>query len=80
MGLDLDALTFSAPSETANGVGYWAPYTAANLTVGPIRFTNMPVAINKSSMSASLLGMSFLKRLDSFEVRGDQITLKWRGG
>ncbi len=78
MGLDLDALTFSAASETANGVGYWAPYTASSLTVGPIKFANVPVQINKAPMSASLLGMSFLKRLDSFEVRGDQITLKWR--
>ena len=78
MGLDLNALTFSAPSETANGVGYWAPYTASTLTVGPIKFANVPVQINKAPMSASLLGMSFLKRLDSFEVHGDQITLKWR--
>jgi len=37
------------------------------------------VAVNKAPMSTSLLGMTFLRRLDSFEVHGDQLTLRWRG-
>jgi aspartyl protease family protein len=37
------------------------------------------VAVNKVPMSSSLLGMDFLRRLDSFEVQGDQLTLRWRG-
>ncbi len=64
------------PSETANGVGYGALATVDSLAVGPIRMNNVPVAVNRAPMSASLLGMSFLKRLDTFEVRGDQMILK----
>lgn len=78
-GADLAALKFSSPSETANGVGYSAAYVADSFDIGPIRMTNVPVAVNRAPMSASLLGMAFLKRLDSFEFHGDQLTLKWRG-
>lgn len=66
-------------SETANGVGYGAVATADTLTVGPIRMSNVPVAVNRAPMSVSLLGMSFLRRLETFEVRGDQMILKGKG-
>jgi aspartyl protease family protein len=79
IGLDLDALTYSGSGETANGVGRWAPYTAASLSLGPIRLSNVSVAINRAPMSTSLLGMSFLRRLESFEVRDGRLTLTWRG-
>jgi aspartyl protease family protein len=78
-GVDLSKLNFNAPSETANGVGFSAPYTAPSLKVGPITLTNLEVAVDKTPMSTSLLGMAFLRRLDSFEVHGDQLTLKWHG-
>lgn len=78
-GVDLATLKFTAPTETANGVGYGAPYTVADFAVGPIRLSNVAMAINQAPMSTSLLGMSFLRRLDSFEAHGDQLILKWRG-
>jgi aspartyl protease family protein len=78
-GIDVDGLKFASPSETANGVGYMAPVTIDNLNVGPIRMSGVPAAVNRAPMSSSLLGMAFLKRLDSFEVKGDRLTLKWRG-
>ena len=73
--------TSGAPmaSETANGVGYGAIANLYRLQVGPIEMTNVPVAVNRAPMSASLLGMSFLKRLDTFQVRGDQMILKGKG-
>ncbi|MGH6955809.1 MAG: retropepsin-like aspartic protease family protein [Caulobacteraceae bacterium] len=77
-GVDMDALKFSSPSETANGVGYSAPYTLPRLQVGPLVLANVPVEVNRAPMSASLLGMTFLKRLDAFEIHGDTLTLKWR--
>lgn len=67
------------PSETANGVGYGAVATVDSLAVGPIRMTGVPVAVNRAPMSESLLGMSFLRRLESFEVRGDEMILKGKG-
>jgi len=77
-GIDVDALKFASPSETANGVGYTAPVTVDALDVGQIRLSGVPASVNRAPMSTSLLGMAFLKRLDSFEVKGDQLTLRWR--
>ena len=77
-GLHPADLAYSRPSETANGVSFDASATVNNLAVGPIRMSDVPVEVNKAPMDASLLGMPFLKRLDSFEVRGDQLFLRGR--
>jgi aspartyl protease family protein len=79
VGLDVGGLTFGSPAKTANGVGYFAPVTLSSLAVGEMKLANVPAAVNKAPMSSSLLGMAFLRRLDSFEVHGDQLTLKWKG-
>ena len=67
---------FTQPAETANGVGYTAAAVLTSLTVGSIRLTDVPVRVNKTPMSSSLLGMTFLKRLESYEFKGDQLTLR----
>ena len=77
-GLTPTSAQYSRSSETANGVGFGAPIMLKSLTVGTIRLTDVPVQINKAPMSASLLGMEFLKRLPSFEVKGDQLILHGR--
>jgi aspartyl protease family protein len=76
LGVDIDALTFDHAAETANGIGYAAPFTADSLAVGSIRFDNVPMAINQAPMRNSLLGMSFLKRLDSFQVSDRKLYLR----
>ncbi len=77
-GVRPSAGAFDLPSQTANGVGYGAPATADSLSVGPIVMTDVPVSINKAPMGVSLLGMTFLRRLDSFEVRDDRLYLRGR--
>ena len=77
-GLASAGRAFDRPSETANGVGYGAAATLDSLTVGPIRLAQVPVSINQTPMTSSLLGMPFLQRLDSFEVRGDRLFLRGR--
>lgn len=79
LGLDPEKLDYSAQAETANGTGYGAPYTAASLEVGPIRMTDFRMSINKAPMSRSLLGLSFLDRLESFQIRGRKLILHWKG-
>lgn len=79
IGVDMAALRYTHVYETANGEGEGAAYVAPSLAIGPIRLTNVAVSINKTPMSSSLLGMSFLKRMDSFEFKGGQLILKWRG-
>jgi aspartyl protease family protein len=73
------ALDFGLSAETANGVGYGAPIRAT-LEVGPIDLADFPMTVNQAPMRRSLLGMSFLNRLQSFEVRGDTLILRWRDG
>ncbi len=78
VGIETAGLRFNQSAETANGTGYGAAYTADSVEVGSIRFTDVPVTINQAPMSNSLLGMSFLKRLESFQVQGDRLYLKAR--
>jgi aspartyl protease family protein len=80
IGLSPGAADFARPSETANGVAYSAAARVRSLTVGPIQLADVPVSISKEPMSVSLLGMPFLNRLDSFEVKGDQLFLRGKSG
>jgi aspartyl protease family protein len=78
IGVDLSALKFSRPYQTANGIGFGAPLTLETLTIRPIVLTNLRVVINQTEMGDALLGMSFLERMESFEVRGRKLVLRWR--
>jgi aspartyl protease family protein len=77
LGVDVDHLSFDGQAETANGVGHGAPY-AARLEVGPIAVDGFRMSINQAPLSRSLLGLSFLDRLESYEVRGRTLVLRWR--
>lgn len=74
--LDSPSLAFDHLAETANGTGRGARVVAASLSVGQIGFSNVPVLINQAPMSTSLLGMTFLRRLESFEVRDGRLYLR----
>jgi aspartyl protease family protein len=78
LGVPVESLRYADAAETANGVGYSAPYTAQRLEIGPIAIDDFRVAINQAPMSSSLLGLSFLRRLQSFEHRDGQLILRWR--
>lgn len=78
IGLDLNTLKFDHPYSTANGVGSGADYKAATLRAGAAQFSDVEVSVNHAPMGASLLGMTFLKRLESFEVKGGKMTLRWK--
>lgn len=76
LGIDPAALNFNRRYETANGAGRGADWRADSLAIGPIRLTGVPISVNQAPMSRSLLGMSFLRRLASFEFKGDQLILR----
>ncbi len=78
LGVAVDKLDYVLKSETANGTGYGAVYAPRSMEIGSIRLQGFPMMVNKAPMSGSLLGMSFLKRLDAFEFRGRTLVLKWR--
>ena len=75
-GIDMEGLQFTSPVLTANGQAMAAPYRISEITLGDIRRANVMAMISQPDMvGTSLLGMSFLGRLSSFEVRGNQLTL-----
>jgi aspartyl protease family protein len=76
-GLPLDFLNYSVPVETANGRTRAASVTLDRIAVGTIIERNVPALIAQpGQLRTSLLGMSFLNRLASSEVRGDRLLLK----
>jgi aspartyl protease family protein len=79
LGVAPATLHFTRVYETANGVGHGAPFTAGSLTVGAMTLANVKMTVNQAPMETSLLGMAFLKRLRSFEVRDRRLYLDWRG-
>lgn len=78
IGIDTSKLLFDRTYETANGEGQGAAVTLDTLQIGPLKLFNVPVSINRTKMRNSLLGMSFLERMKSFEFRGRKLTLRWR--
>ena len=76
LGFDLERLAFTEFYATANGTVRGAPVRLGDFVLGPIHFTDMRASVNGADMDSSLLGMSFLDRLGSYEVRGDTLTLR----
>jgi aspartyl protease family protein len=81
MGLRLRDDDFSISVRTANGVTRAAPVVLKSLEIGGIREEQVRAMVAQPGrLSENLLGMTFLERLASYEVRGDQLTIRGRGG
>lgn len=70
-------MEYTGRASTANGTVRIAPVTLRELRVGDLRLRDVRGSVNDADMPLSLLGMSFLNRLESFEVSGDQLILRW---
>lgn len=77
LGFKPDSLNYSIPVSTANGSALAAPVVIERLTVGSITERNVRALIARSGvLHANLLGMTFLERLGSYEVRGNRLILR----
>lgn len=77
LGLRPDDLSYSIPVSTANGGALAAPIVIARLSVGPITEKDVPALVTRPGvLHANLLGMTFLERLASYEVRGNRLILR----
>ena len=76
IGLELTPAHFVGRVFTANGEVAVAPIRLDSVIVGPIAAYNVEAHVNSGEMGGSLLGMSFLRRLSSYEVRGDRLFLR----
>jgi aspartyl protease family protein len=79
LGLDVNRLDYSSVTQTANGIGRSAPFTADSMVVGDLHLAKVPMQVNQAPMSHSLLGMSFFRRLQSFRVEGGRLYMRWGG-
>jgi aspartyl protease family protein len=76
-GLPLEMLSYSVGVETANGRTRAAPVTLQSIAVGGLVEREVAALIAQpGQLRQSLLGMSFLNRLQSWEVRGDRLVLR----
>ncbi len=65
---------FNVPLSTANGTTYAAAVTLDSVAVDDIEIRNVSaVVVPDAQLSISLLGTSFLNRLQRFEVSGDTL-------
>jgi aspartyl protease family protein len=76
-GLPLEVLAYTVNIDTADGRARAAPVTLDRLAVGGIIERSVPALIAPpGQLHTSLLGMSFLNRLESWQVRGDQLMMR----
>jgi aspartyl protease family protein len=76
-GLPLEVLSYSVNVDTANGRTRAAPVTLDRLAVGSLMERAVPALVAQpGQLKSNLLGMSFLNRLESWEVRGDKLRMR----
>lgn len=76
-GLPLEVLNYSVSIETANGRARAAPVTLDRISVGSITERAVPALVAQpGQLRSNLLGMTFLNRLESWQVRGDKLVLR----
>lgn len=75
-GLPLELLEYNVDVETAGGHTKAARLTLDRLAVGKLVERSVPaLVVPRGQMKTNLLGMSFLDRLERWEVRADRLML-----
>ena len=76
-GLPLEMVTYTVSVDTANGRTRAAPVTLDRIAIGGLVERSVSALIAQpGQLKVSLLGMSFLNRLESWEVRGDKLMMR----
>jgi aspartyl protease family protein len=76
-GLPLEVLNYTVSIDTANGRARAASVTLDRLAVGSLEERSVEALVAQpGQLRTSLLGMSFLNRLQSWQVNGDRLLLK----
>jgi len=77
IGFSPGSLSFTGRTSTANGVTRLAPVTLREVRIGQLEIANVRAAVLEH-LNVSLLGQTFLSRLDSYEMRDGVLTMTWR--
>ena len=77
LGYYVETLEFSDRFQTANGAIRGAPLLLSELRIGELEIEDVRASVIRAPMSTSLLGMSFLSRLEGYEVGEEGLILRW---
>jgi len=75
-GIAPGELVFNRRVSTANGSARMAPVTLREIRIGQLSIYDVPAAVLEN-LNISLLGMSFLGRLQGYEMRDGKLTINW---
>lgn len=75
-GIDVKKLRFDARVRTASGSARAAEVTVERIQIGNVRVRDVRAMVVERGLPVSLLGMSFLSRLEQFDVRGQTLRLR----
>jgi len=76
-GLLPDGAMFLQTADTANGRTPMAWVNIDELQVGSMRTRELPAAVASDGLSVSLLGQSWVARLESMTIAGDRMTFRY---
>ena len=76
IGIDVDSMPEAGSANTAGGVVPIRPVELNSVDVDGLTVVGVQAAVIDADMPTSLLGQSYLSRLQSVEVEGDVMTLR----
>ena len=76
IGIDVDRLPIGGSANTAGGVVPLRPVMLDRIDIDGIEVRRVQAAVIDADMGVSLLGQSFLSRLNAVNVEGDTMTLR----
>ncbi|MBV9861267.1 MAG: retroviral-like aspartic protease family protein [Alphaproteobacteria bacterium] len=76
-GIGPSERVFNTPMRTANGNVRAAFVTLREVRLGQLTLYDVPAVVSDNLPGSALLGMSFLNRLQSYEMRDGVLTLNW---
>jgi aspartyl protease family protein len=76
VGIAPSELVYNARANTANGSARMAPVTLREIRIDQLSIYDVPAAVLEN-LNISLLGMSFLARLQGYEMRDGKLTITW---
>ncbi|MCA0043707.1 TIGR02281 family clan AA aspartic protease [Celeribacter sp. ASW11-22] len=74
-GINVDELAFTGRAQTANGTVRTAPVRIDTLSLSGIQDERVKAYVTDGDMFGSLLGMDYLRRYESIEIKQDRLIL-----
>jgi aspartyl protease family protein len=76
-GISPQGLSFTEATNTANGVAHVARTSLRSVRLGQLDVADVAAVVMEQPMPISLLGMSFLSRVDGYSIRDGVLTIEW---